>query len=205
MSGSAGSADTGIGRKGIRWAALPLLVLLAAACAGPPAQPASQWPLACAPFPPVGEAVADCGRRGPDGEIELRPGVLTDDLFPGEGAATAVRAVVVEGELLFALDSGRTAPALPFDNGPDQFVEGLARSPRDGKVGFVNEHLELVVPRDWDFAFPFEDGLARVCTGCTLHRDEGDEHSEVVGGQWGAVDRQGRVVVPVIHPRDELR
>ena len=110
----------------------------------------------------------------------------------------------MEDELLFALDSGRTAPALMYDNGPDYFVEGLARSPRDGKVGFVNEHLELVVPREWDFAFPFDGGAARVCTGCAIRREEGHEHSEVVGGRWGYVDREGRVVVPVVHARDEL-
>jgi len=74
----------------------------------------------------------------------------------------------------------------------------------DGKVGFVNERLELTVPREWDFAFPFEDGFARVCTGCILQREEGGEHSEVTGGRWGYVDREGRVVVPVEHARDEL-
>jgi len=109
----------------------------------------------------------------------------------------------VEGELLFALASGRTAPALRYDNGADYFVEGLARSPRDGKVGFVDELLELVVPRQWDFAFPFEDGHARVCSGCVIRR-AGGEHSEVVGGRWGYVDREGRVVVPVVHAREEL-
>jgi hypothetical protein len=105
---------------------------------------------------------------------------------------------------MFALDSGRTAPALPFDNGPDRFVEGLARSIRDGKVGFVDESLDLVVPREWDFAFPFEGGVARVCTGCTARRHSGGEHSEVVGGRWGYIDREGNVVVSVDYGLDTL-
>lgn len=196
---SAPASPEPTGRR--RWPALALtlLILAAVACSGTGPGPASAWPLACSPFPPTGEPVPECARRDADGEIVLRAGALQ----VADGSA-AVHAVVVEGELLFALDSGTTAPALMFDNGADDFVEGLARSPRDGKVGFVNRRLELVVPRAWDFAFPFEDGVARVCTGCEARRREGDEHSEVAGGHWGYVDRAGRVVVPVVHARDEL-
>jgi len=174
------------------------LLIVAAACAGAPAERAATWPLSCEWFPPAAPPVGDCARRNADGEIVLRPGV-----WPEGGEATAVRTVVVEGELLFALTSGRTAPALRYDNGADYFVEGLARSPRGGKIGFVDEHLELVVPRHWDFAFPFEDGHARVCSDCVIRR-AGGEHSEVQGGRWGYVDRAGRVVVPVVYARDDL-
>lgn len=162
-------------------------------------EPPAEWPLACHAFPPTDEGLPSCARRDPDGEIVLRPGAL-----PVEDEAAAVRTVMVDDELLFALDSGKTAPALFYDNGPDYFEEGLARSPRDGKVGFVNERLELVVPREWDFAFPFANGVARVCAGCAAQREEGEEHSEVKGGLWGYVDRKGRVVVPVEYARDEL-
>ena len=197
MSESARSKRAGIGRRPALW--LGLAFLLAAACSGVKRDTPPAWPLVCSFFPPGGEALSECARRGPDGEIVVRAGVVPDD-----GEATAVQAVIVEDDLLFALASGRTAPALWYDNGPDYFVEGLARSPRDGKVGFVNERLELVVPREWDFAFPFADGVARVCTGCAVRREEGDEHSEVVGGSWGYVDREGRLLVPVVHARDEL-
>jgi len=105
--------------------------------------------------------------------------------------------VLVEGDLYYALASGRTAPALLFDNGPDYFVEGRARTIRDGKVGFVNEGLEVVVPREWDFALPFEGGFARVCTGCSIVREDGDEHGTVQGGSWAVIDREGRIVQEV--------
>lgn len=172
-------------------------VVFAAMVALPAATP--EWPLACNSYPPTAEAIPDCARRTADGEILVRPGVL-----PEEGEGGTVGALVVDGELLFALSSGKTAPALPYDNGPDYFVEGLARTVRNGEVGFVDEKLELVVPRVWDFAFPFEGGFARVCTGCSIERHEGDEHGGIRGGSWGIIDRQGRVVVPVEYDRESL-
>jgi hypothetical protein len=47
-----------------------------------------------------------------------------------------------------------------FDNGTDYVVEGLARTVRAGKIGFVNTWLEQVVAPVRDFAFPFEEGVA---------------------------------------------
>ena len=172
----------------------PLLAVLS--CAGDAPDPARDWPLACVVFPGDADAVAHCARRDADGEVALRPGIVN-----GEGGAGAV---LIEGQLYFALTSGKTAPALLFDNGPDYFVEGLARTVRDGKIGFVNQDLEVVVPRKWDFAFPFENGLAQVCTGCSVVREDGDEHGSVRGGAWGVIDREGRVVVPVVHDRESL-
>ena len=175
------------------------LLLSTASCAAAPPAPALEWPLACSSFPPEGDSVADCARREAGGEIVVRPGVVPEGGEPGN-----VQTLMVDGQLLFALASGKTAPALPFDNGPDDFVEGLARTVRDGKVGFVNEALEVVVPREWDFAFPFEGGFARVCTGCSIEHHGTEEHGEVRGGAWGWIDRQGRVVVPVEHEREDL-
>jgi WG containing repeat len=171
------------------------LLLAAASCAMAPPAPTLEWPLACSSFPPEGDPVADCARRG---EIVVRSGVVP------KGEPGSAQALMVDGQLLFGLASGKTAPALPFDNGPDYFVEGLARTVRDGKVGFVNEDLEVVVPREWDFAFRFEGGFARVCTGCSIERHGTKEHGEVRGGAWGWIDRQGRVVVPVEHSREDL-
>jgi hypothetical protein len=158
-----------------------------------------EWPLACNLFPPVGEPITYCARRDEDGEIVLRPGLLAD-----AGEPDSIQTLIVEDELLFALASGKTAPALFFDNGPDYFVEGLARSPRGGKVGFVNEELELVVPRLWEFASPFEGGFARVCSGCSIEYDDEDSHGYLAGGAWGIIDRTGRVAVPVEYEFESL-
>src|SRR5215471_3401313 len=47
--------------------------------------------------------------------------------------------------LYFVNRQGKTAPALMFDNGADYVVEGLARTVKGGKVGFVNTRLDEVV------------------------------------------------------------
>ncbi len=152
-----------------------------------------EW-VSCDLFPPEDEPIADCARRTPQGVLEVRSEIAED-----------ASVLILEGRLHFVAATGKTAAAYVFDNGPDYFVEGLARFVRDDKIGFVNEQLERVVPAEWDFAFPFEGGVARVCRGCRLEPvSPGDEHRSPVGGKWGYVDPQGRVVVAVEYELDEL-
>ncbi len=164
-----------------------------------PAVADSSWPMACTFLP--GQRPTDqanhCARREPGGEITIRPAVAAERVAP-----CAVSAVVVDGLLHYFISSGKTAPALWFDNGADYFVEGLARTIRGGKVGFVDESLSEVIAARWDFAFPFESGFAVVCTGC--RQEPAGEHREVVGGGWGYIDTRGEVVVPLVYRRGEL-
>lgn len=97
--------------------------------------------------------------------------------------------MTIGGVLYFVNGSGRTAPAFLFDNGADYFVEGLARTSKSGKVGFVDASLNEVVPPVWDFARPFKGGRSLVCQGCTV-RPVG-EHQVLRDGKWGAMTRQG--------------
>jgi hypothetical protein len=155
--------------------------------------------MSCA-FLPVQEStdqLSHCARREDGGEIAIRPSMAAEHARPG-----TVSAVVVDGSLLYLISSGKTAPALRFDNGADYFVEGLARTVRGGKVGFVDHSLNEVIAPRWDFAFPFQSGFAVVCTGC--REQAAGEHREVVGGEWGYIDSHGEVVVPLVHRRDEL-
>lgn len=82
----------------------------------------------------------------------------------------------------------------PFDNGPDPFSEGRARFLRDGKFGFFDETGRIVIQPSFDFAEPFHEGMAAVCSGCRLERQ--GEHTAVVGGVWGFVDSRGRLRIP---------
>jgi hypothetical protein len=160
--------------------------------------PCSYWP------PSEGtDTVERCARRGADGGFTVVPEALRPDRFGDNGLAE-----VTIGDGLYWVDrGGRTAQAFVFDNGTDFFEEGLARTVRNGKLGFVNERLEVVIEPVWDFAAPFSGGLAQVCRGCSRrplgdHPDE--EHFEMAGGKWGTIDRTGKVVVPVEHDRDRV-
>jgi hypothetical protein len=35
---------------------------------------------------------------------------------------------------------------VPFDNGPDEFHEGLVRVSRNGKMGYANKHVFMTTP-----------------------------------------------------------
>ena len=86
-----------------------------------------------------------------------------------------------------------------MDNGPDYFEDGLARSRIGGKVGYIDRKLNLVIPATYDGAYPFKDGVAVVCTACTYVSDSTATEGErgwYEGGQWGRIDRSGRVVSP---------
>ncbi|WP_246050530.1 WG repeat-containing protein [Leptospira langatensis] len=83
----------------------------------------------------------------------------------------------------------------PFDNGPDDFIEGLARFVEGKKFGFFDPSCKKVIPASYDFAYPVQQGFAIVCNGCSLVKEE--EHSRIQGGKYGLIDRTGKVVLPV--------
>lgn len=80
-----------------------------------------------------------------------------------------------------------------YDNGPDYVQEGLLRFVENGKMGFVNEAGKKVIPAQFDFVYPFEKGKARFCNGCKTIKD--GEHSMIdeKTGEWGEVDKKGRI------------
>jgi TPR repeat protein len=118
-----------------------------------------------------------------------------------EGGLAALSA---EGQYFYVNEQGESAPVVTYDNGADYFVEGRARTVREGKVGFIDRQLRLVIPPRYDWAFPFEGGRALVCEGCARERSPGEEHSSMVGGTWGYIDTQGKEAVPIRYTCEEL-
>lgn len=93
---------------------------------------------------------------------------------------------------------GRMVPVMNFDNGPDYFVEERARTRVDGKIGYIDRELRVVIPPRYDAGSPFEHGKAAVCKGCVeKKRYANDEHPFLEGGMWGVIDRSGREIVPL--------
>ena len=65
-------------------------------------------------------------------------------------------------------------------------------------MGFVNTKLEVVIPAKYDYATFFQDGVAIVSIGSHSEKvsdHEEEEHSHMVGGVWGAIDKKGKVIV----------
>ena len=177
---------------------LALAVLLAVSCGGGGGVRDPEL-LDCL-FIPVELAedeLPSCAYLDDTGQLVLLPKTI----IALEGRTQPVAAVV--GSMLYYLNSaGRSAPVFTYDNGADYFEEGLARTVRGGKVGFIDRDLDERIKPAWDFAFPFEDGIARVCQGCRAWAI--GEHQEMRGGVWGYIDREGTVVVPVEFERDGL-
>jgi len=88
--------------------------------------------------------------------------------------------------------SGKKMLTLTYDNGADEFQDGLSRTRVNGKIGFFNRNLEIVLPPIYDFAFPFHNGKAEICTGCKEKSD--GENSMLDGGTWKKIDRNGLVI-----------
>jgi hypothetical protein len=79
-----------------------------------------------------------------------------------------------------------------YDNGPDYYVEGLARYVDNGKIGFFDQSGKIVIKARWDFAYPFHNGKAAVCSGCSEF-SKGEYHS-IKGGKWGYIDTAGQLI-----------
>lgn len=137
------------------------------------------------------DELAHCASAEADGSLLMAP-TMIDAVRRRDHAPVAV---VVGGTLYYANPDGRSAPTLWYDNGADYFSEGLARTVRQGKVGFVDRDLVEQIAPSWDFAFPFDGGAALVCRGCRPHQV--GEHRDMRGGVWGYIDRNGVEIVPV--------
>ena len=101
--------------------------------------------------------------------------------------------IISKDGCFYIATTGKTVlEAFNYDNGPDYFSDGLARFIKDGKMGYHDRELNIVIPAKFDFAEPFENGRASFCNSCTTEQD--GEHSRMVGGTWGVIDLKGKEV-----------
>jgi hypothetical protein len=110
--------------------------------------------------------------------------------------------VMIGNKVFSVAKNGKTMRTHYYDNGPDYFEEGLARTILNGKFGFMDERLKIVIKPSFDFAFPFENGHAIVCNGCRIYKE--GEHQTVTGGKWGVINRQGELIIPPRYRKDDL-
>ena len=116
------------------------------------------------------------------------PTYLKELDFKGE----EVISIFKDNSFYYIRKDGKKMQTLTYDNGADPFSDGLARTKVNGKIGFFNTNLEIILKAIYDFAFPFHNGEAEICTGCK-EKKEG-EHSMLEGGKWQKIDRNGLVI-----------
>jgi hypothetical protein len=140
--------------------------------------------------------VKQCAATGPDGRPRLKRSYLARLRYrDGLASVLLFNETDKQNAQWFYVRRGVIpVPVEKMDNGPDYFEDGLARSRVGGKIGYIDRKLNLMIPATYDGAYPFRDGVAVVCTACTIAGD--GEHSWYVDGQWGRIDRRGRVVSP---------
>lgn len=83
-----------------------------------------------------------------------------------------------------------------YDNGADNFKEGVRRFVKNGKVGFADRNGKLVIEAQHDFVSYFDYGYAVFCDGCEW-QTVGEGHKSIVGGTWGVLNNKGETVKPI--------
>jgi len=105
---------------------------------------------------------------------------------------TELISVHIKKHFYYIHKSGKKMLTLTYDNKADEFEDGLARTKVNGKIGFFNKNLEMILKPVYDFAFPFHKGIAEICTGCKEKQD--GEESMLDGGTWKKIDRNGLII-----------
>jgi len=130
------------------------------------------------------------GYRDARGEVVIEPRYRLAQDFSPQGIA----AVVDERGWCYIDGKGdKLIRPHIYDNGPDDFREGLARFRAAGRFGYFDETGRVRIKPQFAFALPFHEGLAAVCLGC---QERGDgEHREITGGKWGYIDHGGETAI----------
>src|SRR5690606_15606468 len=80
-----------------------------------------------------------------------------------------------------------------IDNSPDTPKEGLFRIyDEQGKIGYANIKGEIVISPEYDCAFPFDNGKAKVAKHCSTQKV--DEYSAWESSQWYYINTKGEIV-----------
>ncbi|MGJ4993773.1 WG repeat-containing protein [Bradyrhizobium sp. HKCCYLS3077] len=141
--------------------------------------------------------VKGCAVPAENGQLRLTPSFRASLRFGPDGLAPVLVLGRTKGETvrwLYVRRDGAMAAVMAYDNGAEEFTNGRARSPVGAKIGYIDPSLRLVIPAIYDGAYPFENGVAVVCLGCSLVSK--GEHSWFEGGTWGCINPDGRTVAP---------
>jgi len=105
--------------------------------------------------------------------------------------------VFTHGSWRWARPDGKSVAVVTFDNFADDFEDGLTRGPWSGGMAYYDTQLKRVLATPYEWVDRYSGGLAVVCEGCRKAHTPDGEHSYMTGGQWGAIDRQGKLALPL--------
>lgn len=131
------------------------------------------------------------GYKNERGQVVIPPRFIIANDFIPEGIAAVVD---TDGWAYIGANGEIVIRPFVFDNGPDDFQEGLARFTSDHKFGFFDKTGKIVIKPRFDFATPFQEGLAAICQGCK--EKFSGEHRFMEGGSWGYINQKGEIVIP---------
>jgi len=77
-----------------------------------------------------------------------------------------------------------------YDNGPDYIAEGLFRIIKNGKIGYANKEGKIIIKPQFDCAFPFKNGKAKVSNDCATVLE--GEYSSWESEKWFYIDKTGK-------------
>ena len=81
----------------------------------------------------------------------------------------------------------------PYDNSPDSPKEGLFRIiDSNNKIGYANTKGEIIIKPQFECAFPFSNGKAKVALVCQKSKEKEGEHTTWLSNQWYYIDTSGR-------------
>jgi len=101
-------------------------------------------------------------------------------------------ALKIKEKFYYVRKDGRLLPTVEYDGEADPFSDGLSRVKLNGKYGFFNENLDIILKPIYDFAFPFHKGIAEICMGCKEKEEDGSPMLD--GGKWKKINREGLVI-----------
>ncbi len=79
-----------------------------------------------------------------------------------------------------------------YDNGPDYISEGLFRIIKNKKIGYADTTGKIVIKPQYDCAYPFRKGQAKVSNDCVTLTKE--EHHLWRSSNWFYIDKKGKKI-----------